>query len=106
MQHVKDCLDFFWIHLDTPHANHESKKFANCNIEGTFTQIQLHSILVKDIEGFFWVFDVVCPFKALDKHVVDVDVYVLTNLVFEELVDQPLIGDFCIFQIKGITLQQ
>lgn len=100
MLHAKNGLDLFQIWLNASSGKHESEKLVGCDTENILAWIQLYLMLMKCIEGFFHVFDVVGLFGALDEHVVNVDLHILTNLVFENLIDQSLIDSSCIFQIK------
>lgn len=75
MLHIKNCLDFFYNHLDDLLGNHEIEKLADCDTKGTFTQIQLYLLSTKDIEDFFQVFDVISFLKALNKHIVDINLH-------------------------------
>lgn len=51
MLHVKDCLYFFWIHLDALLSDYESKKLVGYDVKGIFTRIQLHSVFAEGVEG-------------------------------------------------------
>lgn len=55
----------------------------------------------KGAKGFFKIFDVVGFLETFDKHVIDINLHVLINLVLENFVDQPLVGSSYIFQTKG-----
>lgn len=68
-------------------GDHEPNELADYDIEGILARIQLHLMSMKGIENFLQVIDVVDFFEAFDEHIIDIDLYGLINLVFEDLVD-------------------
>ena len=56
--------------------------------------------MLESSEGFLQVGEVLIRIIAFDEHVINIDLYVLTNLVLENLIDQSLIGCSCIFQAE------
>ena len=54
----------------------------------------------QDVESFRQVINIESSFLALHKHIIDVDLHVVINLIFEDFVDQPLIYSPGIFETK------
>lgn len=67
-------------------SNYELEKLINYDIESMLARIQLHLMSTKDVEGFFKVFDMVSLF-ALNEYVINIDLNIMTDMVFEDLID-------------------
>lgn len=89
MLYIQYHLDLLQVILDVSSGDHEAKKLASHDAKCAFSQIQLYLVIVKVVESFFQVDDMVSFFGALDKHVIDIDLHISTDFVLEDLINQP-----------------
>ena len=55
----------------------------------------------KSAKGFFQVLDMICSLCALHQHVIHVHLHVASDLSFEDLIDEALVGGSGILQTEG-----
>ena len=52
-------------------------------------------------KGFLQVSNMVCSLETLHQHVIYIYFHILSDLYFEDLIDEPLVGGSGVFQTEG-----
>ena len=89
-------LNFFWVCFDPSLRHYEAEKFTKGDAECTLAGVKFHLKVPQHGERLFEIGDVMLDSFTFDKHIVHIH-HVSTDLLFEDLVDEPLIGRTCIF---------
>ncbi|CAL2237870.1 unnamed protein product [Prunus armeniaca] len=82
--------------------------FLHCgrrlHLENCFDLASLHAILAEQAKCLGEVFEVVCPLRGFDQHIVYVDFHGYADLLLENFVHEPLVGCSGVLQPKGHDL--
>lgn len=104
MLHIKYRLDLLWFSLDASLSDHRSEKLSYCDAKHAFTRIQLHAMIVEVTEGLFQVGNVVGFFETFNRHIIDIDLHVSMNLIFENCINSYWYVALAFLKLKGIIL--
>jgi hypothetical protein len=88
---MEDCADLLGICLNSSLRNHKPQELPVGDTESALYRIELHLVTPQRLEGLPQICYMAGGSDALDKHIVDINFYVLPDLISEHLVHQPLV---------------
>ena len=85
--HIENYFDLLGVDLDASHCHHKAKKLFRRDIEDVLYRVQFHVIPPQGIKCFSQIVDMESSFLALHEYVIDVDLHISIDLIFEDFVD-------------------
>ena len=83
--------NFFWVGFNSSIRDHKSQKLASSYSKSALRKIEFHLILLEGDKGLLEIFNVGSRGFALDKHVVHIQLHVLSDLILEYFIYEALI---------------
>lgn len=92
--------DLLKIGFHTLARDYEHKKLSRNILEGIFGWVQLYLILAESGEDLLKIINVVERDMILDQNIIHIYLHISTNMIFNDLIEELLIGSTYIFQAK------
>ena len=102
--HAQDGRYLVRVGFDASLSDQVSKKLFGGHFESIFLEVKPDLIFPKAIKCLSQVLQVVIVLEAFHKHLIDIHLYQMSDLLLEDFVDHPLEVATTFFSPKGIIL--